>query len=127
MLLTVFSGLYELISGSNPNVPDYIDEVYDTVGQITIVVVLTLLLIFYLLLGRWKPIFHGSGHWIITLALTSCAAFAIAFITAKDVIGNIDSYMYRFSLMNAVFAGVIFILLSIVFKKMSIYAKRTPF
>lgn len=127
MLLTVFSGLYELISGSNSDVPDYNEEVYDTVGPITLVVVIAMILIFYLLLGRWKPIFHKLGHWVITLTFTMVAAFTIAFICAKDVTGEIDAYMYRFSLMNLIFAAVIFILLSLIVKKMSIFSKRTPF
>jgi hypothetical protein len=127
MLLTIFSGLYELISGANPDVPNYIDDVYDTVGQITLIMVFVLILIFFLALGRWKPIFHKLGHWLITLILTMGLSFIIAFVTAKDNIGEIDSYMYRFSLMNAVFAAVVFILLSLVFKPMSVFSKRTPF
>ncbi|OWK69893.1 hypothetical protein [Pedobacter sp. AJM] len=127
MILTIFSGLYELIAGANPAVPEYDDEVYQTVGQITLIVVSAVVLIFYLCLGRWKPIFHKFGHWIFTLILTMCAAFAIAFISAKDIIGEIDSYMYRFCLMNAVFAAIVFIMLSIVLKPMSVFSKRTPF
>ena len=127
MLLTIFSGLYELISGANPDVPDYVDGVYDTVGQITLVLLVALAIIFYLLLGRWKPIFYKLGHWIFTLLVIMAASFAIAFVVAHEVIGEIDSYTYRFSLMNAIFSAVAFLLLSTAFKRMSIFSKRTPF
>ncbi|EDM35356.1 hypothetical protein PBAL39_12840 [Pedobacter sp. BAL39] len=127
MLLTIFSGLYELISGSNEDVPEYFDEVYDTVGQITVAVIMLMILIFYLLLGRWKPVFHKLGHWISTLILIMVAAFGIAFITARDVIGEVDAYTVRFSLMNAILSALLFILLSIIFKRMSVFSKRTPF
>lgn len=127
MLLSVFSTLYELISGANPDVPDYNDEVYETVGQQSLVLIFIIIVLFYLVLGRWKPIFHKTGHWILTLVLSAVFGFAIAFLNAKDVIGDVDSYMYRFSVMNAVFSAVIFIVLSLPAKLLSIFAKRTPF
>jgi hypothetical protein len=127
MMLSIFSGFYELISGANPDVPDYSDEVYETVGQITIVVVVAFDVLFYVFLGRWKPVFHKRTHWVTTLLLLMSIALGIAFLTAKDVIGEVDSYMYRFSIMNAVFAGVLFIILSLLFRRISIFAKKTPF
>lgn len=127
MLLTIFSGLYELIAGSNPDVPDYDERVYDTVGQITVVFVFALVLIYYPLLGRWKPIFYTLSSWIITLMFAIGISFAIAFFAAEGIIGDIDIYMYRFSLMNSVFAAVVFFILSVIFKGTSIYTKRTPF
>jgi hypothetical protein len=120
MLLTLFSGLYELITGSNQNVPDYVSDIYDTVGLITLIIVIIVAAIFYIGIGRWKPIFIKTGHWIFTLIVLMIASFSIAFGTAKDVIGEVDSYMYRFSL-------VLFLILSFIFKSLSIFAKRTPF
>jgi hypothetical protein len=127
MLLTLFSGLYELITGSNQNVPDYVSDIYDTVGLITLIIVIIVAAIFYIGIGRWKPVFIKTGHWIFTLIVLMIASFSIAFGTAKDVIGEVDSYMYRFSFMNALFSLVLFLILSFIFKSLSIFAKRTPF
>lgn len=127
MLLTIFSGLYELISGAKPEVPEYNGEVYDSVGLMTVVLVLVLAVIFYILLGRFKPIFHRGVHWMITLGILMWASFALALMISQDVIGEIDSYMYFFSLMNAVFACLLFFICSLAFKRASIFAKRTPF
>lgn len=127
MLLSIFSSLYELISGANQSVPDYVNEVYDNVGTPTLIIVAIITAIFYLLLGRWKPIFFKSGHWIFTLLLTAIITAAFAFTSAMEVIGTADSYMFRFSLMNGIFSAILFFILSIILKRLSIFAKRTPF
>lgn len=127
MLLSIFSNLYQLISGAHHSVPDYVSEVYDNVGVPTLIIVVLITAIFYLLLGRWKPVFFKTGHWIFTLLLTTIIAGVFAFTSALKVIGEYDSYMLRFSLMNGILAAVVFFILSIVLKRLSIFAKRTPF
>jgi len=127
MLLSIFSNFYQLISGAHQNVPDYVDEVYDNVGVPTLIIVAIITAVFYLLLGRWKPIFFKSGHWIFTLLLTAIIAAVFAFTSAYRVIGEADNYMFRFSLMNSIFSAVLFFILSIILKRLSIFAKRTPF
>ena len=127
MLLSIFSSLYELISGTNQSIPEYAGEVYDNVGVPTIIIVAIITAIFYLLLGRWKPIFFKTGHWIFTLLLTTIIAGVFAFASAMQVIGEADSYMFRFSLMNGIFSAVLFFILSVILKRLSIFAKRTPF
>ncbi|MFD2584928.1 hypothetical protein ACFSR6_20695 [Pedobacter vanadiisoli] len=127
MLLSIFSNLYQLISGVHHSVPDYVDEVYDNVGVPTLIIVVIITAIFYLLLGRWKPVFFKTGHWIFTLLLTAIIAVVFAFTSAIKVIGESDSYMFRFSLMNGILAAILFFILSTVLKRLSIFAKRTPF
>lgn len=127
MLLSVFSNLYELISGANQSIPEYAEEVYDNVGVPTIIIVAIITAIFYVLLGRWKPIFFKTGHWIFTLLLTTIIAGVFAFASAMKVIGEADSYMFRFSLMNSILSAILFVILSIILKRLSIFAKRTPF
>jgi len=127
MLLSIFSTLYELISGINQNIPEYAGEIYDNVGIPTLIIVGIITAIFYLLLGRWKPVFFKTGHWIFTLLLTATIAGTFAFTSAMEVIGTADSYMLRFSLMNGIFSAILFFILSIILKRLSIFAKRTPF
>lgn len=127
MLLGIFSNIYELISGVNINNPEYDDEIYSNVGLVTLVIVLCITILFYLLIGRWRPIFCSIYNWIFTLLLTSIGCGILAFASAKDVIGQADTYMIRFSIMNGVLSAVFFILLSIAMKRLSIFAKRTPF
>lgn len=128
MLLTFFSSFYEMICGSNVDNPEYAGNgVYDGVGFITVVLALAEALIFYLLIGRWKPIFHKNGHWVLTMSICALAGFAIALTTAKKEIGSVDRYLIRFAVINAIMIIIVFFIFSIVLKKASIFAKRTPF
>ena len=127
MLLSFFSGLYETLAGPNNEVPEYRDGIFSSVGMLTIIIVLAIAAVFYLLLGRWRTIFHRLPHWIITLVAVAIFGFSFAFAQASGSIGSSDSYTTRFALVNALLAMVYFFLFSILLKKFSIYAKRTPF
>lgn len=122
----MFKLLYELI-GKNPD-PSYVSDVYPSVGLFTLLVALIFAVVFYLLLGRWKPVWDKTPHWIATLFILAALAFFFAFSTAKSATGGeADSYMYTLSLINAVYAILYFVVFSLLLKKGSIFAKRTPF
>lgn len=123
----MFKTLYELLTGPNAN-PAYRTDVFPTVGLFTLVVSLLTVVLFYLLLGRWKPVWHKLGHWLITMVLLAGFAGYFAIATAKAATEEeADSYMYTFALFNILFAIVYFIVFSLLLKKTSIFAKRTPF
>lgn len=127
MLLTVFSFLYELICRSNLDSPEYEAVIYDNAGLLTLLSSALFALIFFLLLGRWKPVFHQPGHWIITLVLCAITGFLIAFLSAKSQLGTVDSYLIRFAVINMILTALLFFVFSLIFKQASIFAKRTPF
>lgn len=124
----MFKALYELIASQNAD-PVYETQVFPTVGQFTFIFTAVIALIFYLLLGRWKPVWEKTAHWLVTVAAIALAAAFFAVSQAK--IGteeeSIDPYMYSFALANALYAVVFFFILSVILKRFSIFAKRTPF
>jgi hypothetical protein len=124
----MFKALYEIIANHNDD-PVYETQVFATVGQFTFLLTAILALIFYLLLGRWKPVWEKIGHWLVTIVAIALAAAFFAIQQAK--IGteedDIDSYMYSFAFANALYAVVFFFILSLLLKRFSIFAKRTPF
>ena len=127
MLLSVFSSLYELFIGDNPDYPEYRESIFDAVGLLTLIIVFVICLIFYAGLGRWKPLFHKLSHWIITLIIAAVFGFAFAYVQCSNTLGTTDSYVTRFSIFNSVFAVVYFVIFSLILKRISIFAKRTPF
>lgn len=128
MLLTVFSSFYEWICGTNAESPEYNDNgIYDSVGLITVVSVITFVVLFYLILGRWKPIFYALKHWVLTLVIAALVGFGFAFTVAKKELGSTDAYLIRFAVINAICMMLLFFIFSLVFKRASIFAKRTPF
>lgn len=126
-LLTIFSPFYEWICGTNAESPEYDNGIYDSVGLITVAIALTTALVFYLLLGRWKPVFDKMRHWIITVVLVALAGLGLAFAAAKNELGAVDGYLVRFALINMILTVVLFFSCSILLKRGSIFAKRTPF
>ena len=124
----MFTTLYELFLGQN-NDPIYDDEIFTPVGVITLLVALVLAAVFYLGMGRWKPVFHRVSHWVITLVLVLVFAFAYAVWYALDRTGaaNTDSYMTGFGGINLLYASIEFFVFSVLLKRFSIHARRTPF
>src|SRR4051812_8144225 len=112
MLLSIFSSFYELICGSNPDFPEYRDSIFNYVGLLTLIVSAVICLIFYVALGRWKPIFYKLTHWIITIILVSLTCFALAYYYSKSIIETSDSYLVSFAGINALYAAIYFIILS---------------
>lgn len=124
----MFTTLYELFLGQN-NDPIYDDEIFTPVGVITLLVALVLAAVFYLGLGRWKPVFHRVSHWVITLVVVLIFAFAYAVWYALDRTGaaNTDSYMTGLGGINLLYASIEFFVFSVLLKRFSIHARRTPF
>ncbi len=124
----MFTTLYELFLGQN-NDPIYVDEIFTPVGTITLLVALVLALVFYLGLGRWRSVFHRGPHWVITLVVLLIFAFAYAIWYALDRTGadDTDSYMTGFGGINALYAAIEFFVFSVLLKRFSIFARRTPF
>jgi glucan phosphoethanolaminetransferase (alkaline phosphatase superfamily) len=123
----MFKTLYELLVGQNTN-PAYASDVFPTVGLFTLAFAGIAAILFYLLLGRWRPIWHKTVHWLVTILILAAAAGYIAVSVAKKATEeDADSYMYTFSLINVLYVIVYFIILSLLLKKASIFAKRTPF
>lgn len=123
----MFASLYELWLGQN-NDPIYADEIFTPVGFLTLLFSLVLAVIFYLLLGRWKPVFDNRGHWIVTLVAAAIFGFVFALQYSLDRTGadETDSYMQGFGGVNAFYAMVYFVIFSFILKRFSIFAKRTP-
>lgn len=128
MFLSVFASLYELILSTHQ---DYSDEfetnIFPAVGIITFVIAIVFCLLFYVVLGRWKNIWYSVTHWVITIVIVAAIGFGLAIMQAKNAIELFDNYILLFALYNALFAAVVFIAFSFLFKNFSIFSRRTPF
>ncbi len=127
LMLSVFVQVYEVLIGANPLNPEYRDNVFASVGLISIIASLVISLIFYIALGRWKPLFYKAVHWIITLSATGFTGFCIAHVLTSKEIGGTDSYAFRFALINAFYTALYFCIFSLLLKRFSIFARHTPF
>lgn len=128
MFLSIFTSLYELILGTHQ---DYSEEfettVFPSVGIITFMLAIVFSLLFYVALGRWKAVWYTTTHWVITIVFVAAVGFGLAAMQAKSAIELFDNYILLFALYNALLAALTFIAVSFLFKKFSIFSKRTPF
>jgi len=127
MFSSLFNFLYELLCGENADAPEYVDGIFSSVGLLTFFIALAVAFTFYIALGRSSNIWHTGTHWLITLVFNAILGFAVAFLLAKSELGLVDGYLIKFALINMVFASIYFILFSVILKRFSIYAKRSPF
>ncbi|PJJ83518.1 hypothetical protein [Mucilaginibacter auburnensis] len=128
MLLTIFSPVYEALCGAHPDyTAEYRGSIFGSVGTITLAIIVAMLLLFYVVLGRWKMVWFNLIHWGVTVLITAIICFFIAYLSAKNVLELVDGYVWRFAVINAIYTAVIFILLSLIFKNLSVFSKRTPF
>ena len=124
----MFTAIYEALCGVNDD-PTYSEQIFPFVGLFSLIIALVLCIIFYVGLGRWKPVWDKLRHWIISIILLAAIADVLALTQAKGAIGSdsYDAYMIKFSLINALITVVYFIIFSLLLKRASIFAKRTPF
>ncbi len=125
--MALFTSLYEAFIGENPDYPEYREGIFSSVGLLTFLLAAVTAAIFYVGLGRWRPVFEKTSHWIIALVLTALIAFLLALTQSRGTLGATDSYTMRFALFNALYAVVYFFLFSILFKRFSVFARHTPF
>jgi hypothetical protein len=123
----LFILIFEGLCGENQSISDYRGHLYGTVGLLTLLIALAICLTFYLALGRWRNIWHTRVDWVITLVACAFIGFAVAFGLSKHSIGSTDSYLLLFSFMSGFLTILFFVILSLIIKRFSIYARRTPF
>ncbi|SEI49902.1 hypothetical protein SAMN05216327_10249 [Dyadobacter sp. SG02] len=122
----MFQMLYEVLCGAHPN-PAYAEEIYPFVGVFTLIAAGLFAFLFYVVLGRMRPIWDKTSHWSATLVLLLLIAFLFSRYHAEAVTEDMEPFVYRFALVNLLYAAIYYLLFSLAFKKLSIYAKRTPF
>lgn len=127
LLTSIWTIMYEAFIGPNVNFPEYRSGIFSTVGLMSLLLAIVVCAVFYAALGRWKPVFHKPLHWLITLVLTAVAGFVFAWSQAAGTIAMSDSYTFSFGLFNALYVSLYFAIFSLLLKRVSIFAKHTPF
>jgi drug/metabolite transporter (DMT)-like permease len=122
----MFNYLYTLLCGKNIN-PDYKVHIYPFIGLFTLLFAAGLSFIFYVVLGRLRPIWYKTTHWLVIMVLILLVASSLAFNYAEQMTGGDTPFTYTFAMVNALYAFIYYVIFSLIFKRFSIYAKRTPF
>ncbi len=130
-MFDVSKSLYEFLIGS-PNPPSdkpiYWNSVFPSVGFITLIIVITIVILYYVS-NRFvfNKLYSSLGGWFLVLVITGIFAFAFAYSSAQIEGATQNTYMLMFAAINTIYSLMLFFISSWFFKYFSIHAKRVPF
>ena len=130
MLEGIFDFLYSLVLGYHETYEnEYVTDIFPMVGLMMILASAALSAIFYLVLNRTTAKYSTSVYWILFLVLNAIIAFVYAIVKAKEGTAEVstDNYMILFAAINAAYSVVFYFIFSLIFRKFSLHAERTPF
>lgn len=127
--------LYEIIfTPEFENYQIFSEKGYLAGGFICLIFTLITSGIFYLLLGNYREEFARVWKWLLTLIINIVLVFFITVYWESfkvfDFIqdwGSIPNDIWMFSLVNALYAVLLFFLLSLLFKRFSTQSYKIPF
>ncbi len=123
----MFTILYELVIGKNAD-PIYRNTIFLPIGAFTVSIMLVLSFLFYVVLGRWRAVFHRNSHWVWTLLFGLVVVFWLTLSFAQNATGepHVNAYMLGLGGINIGIALLSFVGASLFFRRGSKYARHTP-
>lgn len=109
------------------------DERGYTLGFLILIVsTLLFLSVYYLMIGRRTMGFSTLGKWFLFGLFNAIAVFVLTMLVEgfsvfdNLAIGDFDYEIWLFTMINALYAFVLYALLSLLFKRFSIHSKYIP-
>jgi uncharacterized membrane protein AbrB (regulator of aidB expression) len=130
---TLFTNLYSALISifQNQRPADYglyKTDLFPLVGWSTLGVSLLLVLVFYYLCNSvLRTGMFRTTHWVLTLALAAGLGVFLAHNLSTSHGAEAGSYLGYFMVVNMLVAILWFIILSVLLKRWSTYARTTPF
>jgi hypothetical protein len=130
MLPGFFKFIYQLfLSAPQPpqSRPVYWNEIFPTVGLVTVLSALAMMVIFYYVINHWLPIafFRKAWHWVLFMIISAVIGFgyAVSYAHGKEVEGD---YVYNFAAVNALYGALFYLIFSFLLRRWSRGASTTP-
>ena len=107
--------------------PTYWNEIFPTVGLVTVLSALAMMVIFYYVINHWLPVafFRKTWHWVLFMLLSAAIGFgyAVNYAHGKEVTGD---YVYTFAAVNALYGALFYLIFSFLLRRWSRGASTTP-
>ncbi|MBD2767465.1 hypothetical protein IC235_06120 [Hymenobacter sp. BT664] len=126
---SLYSALISIFQSQRPaDYGLYKTDLFSLVGWSTLGVALLLVLAFYYLFNTaLRTGLFRTTHWVLTLALAAGLGTLLAHSLSTGHGAEASSYLGYFMVVNMVVAALWFLLLSVLLKRWSTYARTTPF
>lgn len=128
MIQDVFSTLYGFLHGAQG--PIFTEQIYPQVGAALLVITVVAAALYYYWLGWTTATLNMLRHWFIALAINSAFCMLTVLGVSRLVLGGWDvdaPIVFTLSLIQALYAALLFTVTSVVIKWGSPHARRTPF
>jgi hypothetical protein len=106
-------------------------SIYSWIGLELVAISFVFMLLYYYYFNYRFGRYYAMKSWIVTLSFNSITVALATYLTANSVLDNpicsVSTQLLWITLINALYAAVVFTLLSVLFKWWSPMAKRTPF
>lgn len=129
----MFDFLYSYTVGNDYTyINEFRESVFTNIGVVTLIVSLVLCLLYYPVINRITDKMDQFVHWVIFLVLAGVFGGVYALVTANNyivgILGDTEPQVpVLLWVMNGVYALLYFFVFSILLKKSSKFATKTPF
>lgn len=107
------------------------NQIYPEIGLYLIFITFFSLLLFYYYLNNRFGRYYSFKSWAVALLCNSILVSLVTYFRAKSMLGhtvvNVSKHTIWISIINAVYAALLFFILSLILKIKSPMGKRTPF
>ena len=126
---SLYSALISIFQSQRPvDYGLYKTDLFSLVGWSTLGLSLLLVLAFYYVFNSvLRTGMFRTTHWVLMLALAAGLGVLLANTLSKNHGAEASSYLGYFMVVNLVVAALWFLLLSVLLKRWSTYARTTPF
>lgn len=131
ILLSIFSDIFKNIIGIEKVYGLDFTEAFEGIGFSVITISFVMAILFYLVLGKWKPIWNLPSHWKITFAINALLCLLVTILQVNIKVQGIEifqviGYLIKISCVSLVSGSLIFLILSLILKRFSTFCKATP-
>lgn len=116
---------YYALFGAAPS--EQIEDTFSMMSLIALFLPLAFSALYYLVINRQTAQFCKLWHWGLFLAIQALIVAIAGYSLCSAADGEEVAYAATFALANGIFATILYILSSFLFKKGSIYAPHVPF
>ena len=106
-------------------------KVYPEIGLYLIAITLVLSLFYYYYLNFRFGKYYKKRAWVVILILNSSVVGIVTYLRANNLLDNpvidVSKHLLWISLINALYAAILFFIFSLIIKWKSPMGKRTPF
>jgi hypothetical protein len=126
MIQQLFAWVYEIVHGLQ-DTPLYEDTIYPQIGVALLGCSVLAVVVFYYVIGLMTARYNMTKHWLYALVLNCAVTMLLVPLASQSAFGgNLPFGVFTLTLIQGMYAAVLFVAFSFTLKWWSTNARRTP-